>query len=170
MATDDQLPLVDETGAITGSTTRAQAHGDPSLLHPVVHCHVFNTKGELLLQLRSRDKDIQPGKWDTSVGGHVDMGETPEEAVAREIQEEIGLTASRLALKPLYAYIMRNAIESEYVHTFACRSEGPFRPQASEIDELRFWTRDDIRAQLGSGAFTPNFEEEFARMQNHWQP
>ena len=49
------------------------------LLHPVVHLHLFNSRGELYLQKRPEWKDIQPGRWDTAVGGHVDYGETVDE-------------------------------------------------------------------------------------------
>jgi isopentenyldiphosphate isomerase len=42
----------------------------------VVHLHVFNSRGELYLQKRPEWKDIQPGKWDTAVGGHIDLGES----------------------------------------------------------------------------------------------
>ena len=37
-------------------------------------------------------EDIQPGKWDTSVGGHVDLGESVEMALHREVKEELGIT------------------------------------------------------------------------------
>jgi mutator protein MutT len=53
---------------------------------------VFNSKGEIYLQRRPDWKDIQPGKWDTAVGGHIDYGETPEEALRREVREELGIT------------------------------------------------------------------------------
>ena len=59
---DEKLPLVDRDGRVVGSATRREVHGNPALLHPVVHCIVTNHRGDLLLQLRSRDKDIQPGK------------------------------------------------------------------------------------------------------------
>ncbi len=160
---EDLLPLVKADGTVIGTVRRSDAHGNPALLHPVVHCVVVNARGDILLQLRSADKDIQPGKWDTSVGGHVDAGETIEQALARELAEEIGLDASVVAPRYCYRYNMTNDIESELIHTFTCVSEGPFRRQASEVDELRFWTRSEIRQALGSGLFTPNFEEEFER-------
>ena len=71
----EMFPIVDEQGTITGAATRGECHSGSKLLHPVVHLHVFNSKGELYLQKRPEWKDIQPGKWDTSVGGHIDLGE-----------------------------------------------------------------------------------------------
>ena len=86
------FPIVDEEGRVTGSATRGECHNGSKLLHPVVHLHVFNSKGELYLQKRPEWKDIQPGKWDTAVGGHIDYGETPEDALIREVREELGIT------------------------------------------------------------------------------
>lgn len=162
---DEVFPLVDEQGNVTGRALRSEVHGNPRLMHPVVHCIVVNARGDLLLQLRSRNKDVQPGRWDTSVGGHIAYGEALEAALAREMSEELGLDAARLEPRLLYRYVMRSEIETELVHTFVCQSEGPFVAQASEIDEVRFWTRTEIEKALGTGVFTPNFEDEFARFQ-----
>ena len=71
----EHFPIVNENGEIIGKATRTECHSGSFLLHPVVHLHVFNSRGELYLQKRAENKDIQPGKWDTSVGGHVDYGE-----------------------------------------------------------------------------------------------
>lgn len=78
------FPIVNENGEVIGSATRGECHSGSRLLHPVVHLHVFNSKGEIYLQRRPEWKDIQPGKWYTAVGGHVDYGETPEVALQRE--------------------------------------------------------------------------------------
>ena len=68
---EEMFPIVDEEGNITGAATRGECHNGSKLLHPVVHLHVFNSKGELYLQTRPEWKAVHPGKWDTSVGGHV---------------------------------------------------------------------------------------------------
>ena len=81
----EMFPIVDEQGTITGAATRGECHSGSKLLHPVVHLHVFNSKGELYLQKRPEWKDIQPGKWDTSVGGHIDLGESVEIALKRAL-------------------------------------------------------------------------------------
>ena len=75
------FPIVDEQGNITGAATRGECHSGSKLLHPVVHLHVFNTQGDIYLQKRPEWKDIQPGKWDTAVGGHIDLGESVEIAL-----------------------------------------------------------------------------------------
>lgn len=165
--TDEWFPVVDEAGQTIGKALRSQCHGDPALLHPVVHCLVVNNSGQLLLQLRSLNKDVQPGKWDTSVGGHVGLGESIETALHREVEEELGIAPNQVQFNALYQYINRSPIESELVHTYLARYEGPFRPQAEEIDQVKFWSLAEIRRELGTGALTPNFEDEFARFLAH---
>ena len=56
----EMFPLVDEQGNITGAATRGECHNGSKLLHPVIHLHVFNSKGELYMQKRPEWKDIQP--------------------------------------------------------------------------------------------------------------
>lgn len=162
MADDERFPLMDEDGRVIGSAWRSECHGNPALLHAVVHCIVLDGQGRWLLQKRSAQKDIQPGKWDTSVGGHILHGETIEAALVREVGEEIGLRIAATDCRYLHQYTHRNERESEIVYTYAITSAGPFTPQPSEVDELRYWTVDEIRAGIAQGQFTPNFCEEFA--------
>ncbi|MDB5105814.1 MAG: idi [Fibrobacteres bacterium] len=157
---DEMLTLVTDQDDILGPVPRSRVHGNPALIHRSVHVLVVSRDGRLLLQKRSMRKDTQPGKWDTSVGGHVGFGQTYEEAARREAEEELGLTPDELVF--LYPSRIRNEVESENIHTFLHVSAGPFRPEPGEIDELRFWTKREIRAALGTGVFTSNFEEEFA--------
>ena len=158
---DELLTQVsDDDERVLGPVARRRVHGDPALIHRAVHILVLNSEGRLLLQKRSLTKDTQPGKWDTSVGGHVGFGQSYEEAAAREAEEELGIRLE--ALEYLYFSRIRNAVESENIRTYLCRHDGPFLPQPDEIDEVRFWSAAEIEAALGTGIFTPNFEEEFA--------
>ncbi|MCK5739424.1 NUDIX domain-containing protein [bacterium] len=155
--------MVTPQGTVTGKAPRSVAHGNPDLLHPVVHVHVFNSAGKLWLQKRAMCKKIQPGKWDTSVGGHFSSGENIQQALYREVLEELGVP--HLMTKPLYHYVMRNNIESELVYTFQGFHEGPFQWPADEIDTGRFWSINEIKKNIGTNIFTPNFEQEFAMLQ-----
>ena len=151
--------VVDENGNVIGTAPRNVCHGEPSLVHRAAHVLVFNTEGQILLQLRSKDKDIQPGKWDTSVGGHLGVGETYEDAAEREMEEELGISGAEL--RYLYDYPLRNYVESENIRSFYIVYDGAVKHQPEEIDEVRWWTVEDIKNLLGTGIFTPNFEEEF---------
>jgi isopentenyldiphosphate isomerase/intracellular septation protein A len=152
------VPLVDEKGMVIGKATRTDVHRGPGKLHPVIHLHIINSKGEIYLQKRSMLKDTQPGKWDTSVGGHVDLGETIEQALLRETAEELNITGIHPI--PLVQYKWETKIESELVFSFWSIYNAQPIFNRKEIEDGRFWTMAEIRKNLGTGIFTPNFENE----------
>lgn len=164
---EEWFPLVNEAGKTVGKATRRTCHNGSKLLHPVVHLHIYNRAGDLYLQKRSVRKDIQPGKWDTAVGGHVDLGETIEVALRREVREELGIT--NFIPEFLMRYVFESALEKELVNTFRTVYEGPFLPDADEIEEARFWSIPEIEAHLGKGVFTPNFESEYEKLKSFKQ-
>ena len=159
---EEWFPIVNEEGETTGKATRRECHGGSKLLHPVVHLHIFNDAGELYLQKRAMSKDIQPGKWDTAVGGHVDYGERVEEALRREVREELWVT--EFTPRFITRYVFESAIEKELVNTFRTVYNGDIHPDTVELEGGRFWTMEEIRENLGKGIFTPNFEQEFRRL------
>ena len=162
MIKTEYFPLVDETGQVIGKASRKQCHSGTFLLHPVVHLHVFNLKGELFLQKRAEDKDIQPGKWDTSVGGHVDYGEEIAEALVREVREELGIIGFETVF--IFRYIFQSAQEREMVNSFYTVFDGKITPDPVEISEGKFWKIADIKETIGKNIFTPNFESEFQKI------
>jgi len=156
---DEQVLLVDDAGRPTGEAAREAVHGNPSLVHATVHVLVRTRAGAFVLQKRSAAKDVFPGRWDSSVGGHLVPGETPEEAARREMEEELGIPRET-PLSPAGTYVFRGEHESEFVTSFDCRYDGPFAPDPREVEEIRIFTREDIAASLGKGLFTPHFERE----------
>ena len=132
-AFSEWFPVVEPTGIVTGRAVRQYCHSGAKPLHPVIHIHIIDRQGRLYLQKRSIRKDIQPGKWDTAVGGHVSYGETLLETVFREASEELGLTA----FNPVYltSYVFESEIERELVNVFAAIGSYDLRPDMDEVDE-----------------------------------
>lgn len=153
------FPIVLPSGMVVGRSTREYCHGGSKPLHPVIHIHIIDRYSRIYLQKRSMRKDIQPGKWDTAVGGHVSYGESLIEAVYREASEELGFTE----FNPIYleTYEFESSVEREMVNVFAAVGSYELHPDLDEVDEGRWWELADIDANIGKGIFTPNFESEF---------
>ena len=158
------FPLIDEEGNVVGQVTRKYCHNGKSMaLHPVVHLHVMDAEARIYLQKRSMKKDIAPGRWDTSVGGHVDYGESLEQAVVREAREEIGLHIEPAQCRFLFQYVWQSSRERELVTAFCITYDGIPQPDHDEVDEGRFFSLQELQSKLGSGFFTSQFEQEELR-------
>lgn len=162
----EMFPVVDEEGNILSAATRGECHGGSKLLHPVVHLHLFNSKGEIYLQKRPEWKDIQPGKWDTAVGGHVDLGESVSQALMRETREELGIQLDEYPA-PFAHYVFESERERELVYVHKLVFDGKVFP-SEELDGGRFWSIDELKKHIGKQVFTPNFESEYLRFQAHF--
>ena len=156
---EEWLPLVNEQGEVIGKAPRSKCHGASRLLHPVVHLHITDGHGGIFLQKRSRTKKLLPGKWDTAVGGHIGIGETPEEALHREAREELGIR--QFTAQPLATYVWETERERELVYAFICREHDGIHIDNDEVEEGRFWTREEIRQGIETGDLTPNFIHEY---------
>lgn len=157
----EKLEIVDYDGNVIGLAKRSELHRNPSLIHRVVHVLVFNNRGDLLLQKRSLKKDVAPGKWDTSAGGHINPGEDALAAARREMEEELGIKGCELRF--LYSYIFSNQQESELVNTYSCVYEGEIDFNREEIDEVAFCETAKIKENLGRDIFSGHFEKEIRR-------
>ncbi len=156
---EEWLPMVDEEGRILGKALRSYCHNGSRTLHPVVHLHLLGPDHSIFLQKRAITKLVQPGKWDTAVGGHLAYGENIEDSLKREALEEIGLADFEAV--PALKYRWDSAIESELVYCFIARQGTPAALSSEEISEGRYWKFKEIEENLGKAVFTPNFEHEY---------
>ena len=148
---EEIFDVVNEHDEVIDRKPRSEVHR-LGLLHRAVHVLVFNARGETFLQKRSRTKDREPGKWDSSTSGHVDSGEDYDACAVRELREEIGLdvnhgTVATRASLPLQRLFKINACpetDQEFVWVYRCQAEGPFRLHPDEIERGDWFMPDKI--------------------------
>lgn len=155
----EYFPIVEPSGIVVGRSSREYCHSGAKPLHPVVHIHIIDRFSRIYLQKRSMTKDIQPGKWDTAVGGHVSYGESILEATYREASEELKL----VEFNPIHmmTYEFESSVEREMVSVFAVVGSYELYPDPEEVDEGRWWSIEEIDDAIGKGILTPNFESEY---------
>lgn len=138
---EELFVVVDKDDNILGYKTRYECHHDKSLIHRATGLLIFDSHGRVLLQKRSMQKDTNPGWWTDSASGHVAKGESYEEAVRREMKEELGIdTAVVYTGKIIHEYPWETEMEA----FFTAKHDGPFRIEPTEIDEVRFVSKDEL--------------------------
>ncbi len=159
---EEYFDILDEEGGVIGRRARSAVHGNPELRHRAVHVLVFDDGGRIFLQKRKKNKLVQPGRWDSSAGGHVLAGEEPETAAYREMHEELGI--SGVVIEHLFDFIITNEIETEHVRTYSVVCNDPPAINTDEIEEGRYWTLEEVAESIGTGMLTPSFERELAKL------
>lgn len=153
------FPVIEPNGLVTGRSAREYCHGGDKPLHPVVHLHIIDRFSRIYLQKRPLTKKIQPGKWDTAVGGHVSYGEHLLEALFREAYEELRF----IHFNPIHliTYEFESEIERELVNVYAAVGSFDLHPDPEELDGGEWWDISEVEKNIGEGIFTPNFESEY---------
>lgn len=138
---DERIDIVTKDGKPTGKTALKTEVHRKGYYHNTAHLWLYTKNGEILLAQRSLKKTIFPGLWDVSVAGHVDAGETIEQAIIRECQEEIGfrITASELTkigVFPCFQKYDNGIKDNEFHHTFIAELKVPLQQLTPQIDEV----------------------------------
>ena len=150
------LDIYDLSGNRTGRTVeRDQLFGHVSedsdrLL--LVHVCVFNSLGEMLIQRRQLTKDRYPGCWDVSAGGFALSGESSEDAIRRELFEELGIAADEVDIQ----LALREPFHLVFDDFYLCRAEldlSALHLQEQEVMAARWAGRDEVLTMLSTGEF-----------------
>ena len=142
------LDIVDENDQVVGRASKDEIY-DNSLRHRIAHVLVFNSKGELALQLRGRNVSSRPLHWITSAGGHVQSGETYEQGALREYQEELGVQSKLEFLgKELFLSLTK---PEKFLAIFKTEFNGPFEPDKHAVERVEFFSFEQIKQIINAG-------------------
>ncbi len=171
MPLSDHVVLVDAADREIGTADKLAVHRD-GRLHRAVSVFLFDGQGRWLLQRRADGKYHSPGLWSNTACTHPRLGEAPQAAASRRLDEEMGV---RCALRPAFARVYRaelvgpeRLVEHELDHVFVGRFDGTPVPAVAEVGGWRWADGDVLRADLGGRPerYTPwfrLFRDEVAR-------
>jgi isopentenyldiphosphate isomerase len=167
---DELIDIVDENNQPTGvQKMKSLAHQDGSW-HRSAHVWIYNSCGEILLQLRAKDKPLAPDCWDVSAAGHVAAGENVKTSALRELAEELGVVAKvddlefigNLRRETKTQTFHNNEFYYVYLMKFDGRAED-LVVQTEEVQIVRFFTIAEIREGL------KNNRPKFAQADDYWE-
>ena len=153
---DEWVDILDADGYPSGRTClKSEAHAK-GWFHPCVHIWFYTPKGDVLVQQRGRKKKTYPLLWDVSVAGHMEAGESAEDAAVREVAEEIGLQIRAADLQKVgvyksYKVHSKSLIDAEFLNTYIhplTVSIDSLVPQASEVAALKLISVQEFSAAL----------------------
>jgi isopentenyl-diphosphate delta-isomerase len=145
---DEIFDVVNERDELIGRETRAEVHR-LGLRHRAVHVLVFNRRGEVFLQKRSRFKDTFPGAWDSSASGHLDSGEDYDACAVRELREEIGLVVESPPAR-LFKLEASARTGQEFVWVYRYESDGPFVLHPAEIETGGWFSTEQVTGWMAA--------------------
>jgi isopentenyl-diphosphate delta-isomerase len=159
------IAFVDENDNVIGAGTKLEAR-EKGIRFRIVRVFLFNSQGRLLLQRRALHLNSFPGRWDQSVGGHVDEGETYLQAAIREAEEEIGVTG--LTLRKEFKHFANDLEGTEVKRRFnmlySAVYNGAVTPNPEEVADVKWVTHDELEQWLHDKPF--DFSPGFIRTYN----
>ncbi|RJU85532.1 MAG: NUDIX domain-containing protein [Candidatus Poseidoniales archaeon] len=151
---EEIFDIVDDSDVVVGRASRDEVHRSGHR-HRSTHLLVFDSGGRVLLQKRSIQKDTFPGRWDSSVSGHVDSGESYDQCVVREASEEIGIDLFETPER-LFKIDACEETAQEFTWVYRTFHDGPFQVNEDEISEIGWFAGKDLSRLLN------NKREEFS--------
>ena len=150
--------------------SKTEVHGLSTPRHLAFSCHVVDGRGRILVTRRALEKKTWPGVWTNSFCGHPVPGETPEDAVRRRSEFELGLSIDRITCAiPDFAYVARDASgieENEHCPVFIARAISSLTPNPAEVAQTQWTTAEELATAIDSApwAFSPWLVEHFPEL------
>ncbi|MDD5342497.1 MAG: NUDIX domain-containing protein [Patescibacteria group bacterium] len=141
------IDIVNDQNQVIGKITKDKLYDSPNN-HRIVHVLIFNDRGEMALQLRSQTVEFLPSHWTTVVGGHVQAGETAEQAAQREMKEEVGVD---LPFEKLFETVYETPHlpgMKKFLTVFKAFFNGPFSPNPDDVAKVEFFSFDEIKQMI----------------------
>lgn len=137
--------IVDKNDSVIGSR-ESEDIDFPNEIYRVSALWLWNSKGEVLIAQRKKIKGNDAGKWGPTVAGTVEEGESYEQNIIKETEEEIGVTGlDILPDKKQYVSGSRNYFTQFYTATLDRPAE-EFTLQADEVESVR-WVKPSTLQQ-----------------------
>lgn len=168
----EQLILVNADDEPIGHHNKAACHDGHGILHRAFSLFVFNPRGELLLQQRSRDKRLWPGYWANTCCSHPRLGESMEQATARRLEEEMGMRCDmQFVFKFEYQADYKDlGAEHELCWVYVGQTDDDVRANTLEVADWRFVSPEALDAEMAAHPerFTPWLKMEWKRLRGEF--
>ena len=166
----EHVVLVDEQDTQIGIMEKMAAHIVPRL-HRAFSIFIFNSKGEMLLQQRALTKYHSPGLWTNTCCSHPRNGESLEQATARRLEEEMGLTCD---MHEVFTFIYKapvglGLVEHEYDHVWFGTTDDTPVVNAEEVAAWKYMNLDAIANDMKAHpeSYTEWFKISFDQIIKH---
>lgn len=145
----DQIVLVDKDDRGVGKAEKMAVH-KKGLLHRAFSVLVFNSKGELLLQQRAKEKYHCGGLWTNTCCSHPRKGETVSQAAHRRLLEEMGVDCE---LEEIFSFSYRvdfpnGLTENELDHVLIGKSDSRPKPDPKEVEQWKWINLKTLRTEI----------------------
>ena len=152
---EEFLEVYSPEGTKTGQKKSKSEIHRKGLFHSTVHVWIFTEEGNILIQKRSKKKELNPGVWDVSVAGHIKFDENIKKAAKRETLEETGININTKDLLKIGVYrsinIHPTAIDKEFFHTYILKIDKNsinLDFKNNEVDDLKFISIEEMESLI----------------------